>query len=465
MSLRESLPTICGTTVGRTLGEGSYGKVSVVNIDGVNYAAKQSCDNLYQDGVCDPQEIDILSRLRHPYLTKVHRIITPLDCDDVDNLVYTMDLAVSTLSYKSLPYESVENKLKYLKQVFMGVQFLHDSHVLHLDLKEANILLFDEPEGKVAKVGDFGLAVYSTNGVYSSHRTLITITHRPPETFGRTKYENHLWSAASDVWSLGIMLYQLLTGKYFFNYTGDIEKNTPLLVQLISIPDATREEQLYTKLRSSLPEQLSRQAAGLLYFLLDPNPLTRGTIKYALSHPLFADINVPYAVGSQREIPAPLIANKLVEDETDAALDWLKEQRASTFFLTIDLLHRTSSLLRELTPTIHMWACGSLAIAMVEGVDYTVSDAEEKDRVELVDAQIKVIELLDGVLYRSYLWDSCKYVYQLQDLFREYVLKGSNYHTFQKAEWDDLWKEGTPSYPMLLESSLTLEGFISNVEL
>lgn len=103
-----------------------------------------------------------------------------------------------------------------LREVADGMQFLHDTaRVVHGDLKSNNILLCvapTAPYGRTAKVADFGLAkVYEAGETHKSTKTLGTISHMAPELlrFGKA-------SAAADVYSMGIMMWELLTGEVAF---------------------------------------------------------------------------------------------------------------------------------------------------------------------------------------------------------------------------------------------------------
>ena len=97
-------------------------------------------------------------------------------------------------------------------QIAEGLAYLHESGVVHRDLSASNIFLLLEPSGAVtAKIGDFGLSRRTAE--QTSMTALIgTIQYMAPEMLtsgvggGRVEY-----SAAVDVFSYGIVLWQLLT--------------------------------------------------------------------------------------------------------------------------------------------------------------------------------------------------------------------------------------------------------------
>ncbi|KAL4442464.1 hypothetical protein ABPG77_005048 [Micractinium sp. CCAP 211/92] len=105
----------------------------------------------------------------------------------------------------------------YLRQLFSGLALLQTADVLHRDLKNANLLVNNKGELKIA---DFGLARYFNGpgggGGGAADRPMtnrvITLWYRPPELFlGADKYGTEI-----DMWSAGCIMFELLTGKPLF---------------------------------------------------------------------------------------------------------------------------------------------------------------------------------------------------------------------------------------------------------
>ncbi len=161
-------------------------------------------------------EAALLSRLRHPYVLHffgccAHEhhfyIVTELMDTTLRDLLSRRDAASSG-------HLALELGLSLAMQIGEGLTYLHENGVVHRDLSASNIFLsLDAQAALVAKIGDFGLSRRTAE--QTSMTALIgTIQYMAPEMLtsatqaGRVEY-----SAAVDVFSFGIVLWQLLTGQ------------------------------------------------------------------------------------------------------------------------------------------------------------------------------------------------------------------------------------------------------------
>jgi len=112
--------------------------------------------------------------------------------------------------------------IEYFRQICRGVAACHHAGVVHLDIKPENVLLIDG----VAKVADFGVAALlrdlsigrpSTVGKSGATEGLGTVQYMSPEQLRRTRRKSI--GSASDIYSLGVVLYELVDGELPFDGT------------------------------------------------------------------------------------------------------------------------------------------------------------------------------------------------------------------------------------------------------
>ncbi len=147
-------------------------------------------------------EVRISRQIAHPNVVRVFDI-----AQDGDRTFVTMEFVdgedlATTLRRMGRPTQ--EKALEWARQICAGVAASHELNVLHRDLKPANILI--DGKGR-ARVADFGLAAAMTD-VEGKREIAGTPAYMAPEQLSRGEV-----SVQSDLYSLGLILYELFTGK------------------------------------------------------------------------------------------------------------------------------------------------------------------------------------------------------------------------------------------------------------
>jgi serine/threonine protein kinase len=168
-------------------------------------------DSSNEEGTHSPQEmfmreVRAAGRLAHPCIVTIHDAFQDAENKTsciVMELVPGKTLESILLSGQVLP---AEQTLKIIHQVAEGLDYAHRNQVVHRDLKPANILVTDD--GRI-KITDFGIAkVLAREGVVRTIGVMGTPSYMSPEQVKGSEVD-----ARSDLFSLGIILYLMLTGQ------------------------------------------------------------------------------------------------------------------------------------------------------------------------------------------------------------------------------------------------------------
>src|SRR4051812_16323479 len=202
--------------VEKELGKGAMGVVyggkdpkigRVVAIKTMALSAEFEADELAEAKERFFREAETAGRLAHP------NIVTIYDAGEEHDLCY---IAMEFLKGKDLvPYTKQPNLLPPDKVLFIvervadALGYAHTMGVVHRDIKPANIMY--EPDSDVVKVTDFGIARITDSSKTKTGMVLGTPSYMSPEQLGGRKIDGR-----SDLFSLGVTLYQMLSGRLPF---------------------------------------------------------------------------------------------------------------------------------------------------------------------------------------------------------------------------------------------------------
>lgn len=222
------------------------------------------------------QIMEQLTKLNNPYIIKlIGWDETTTHFNLIVEYVCGGELTSLILKRNGLPEKECQ---QMFQQLLSAIQCCHQHHIIHRDIKLQNILLDSRNNIKLI---DFGLSNFVENGqlratfcgtpAYASPEILTGVQYKGPEV---------------DIWSLGIVLYSMLTARFPFTTVGDILKG-----------------------KFSCPEHVSQECADLLVVMLQVKKEIRATLADVINH--------PWLKMSFEDSPATLKRTLEVKDEPD----------------------------------------------------------------------------------------------------------------------------------------------------
>lgn len=185
-------------------------------------------------------EIQVLSKLVHP------NIVRFFDRLKTANNVYLIYEYCNGGTLEDVIYKSslsLAKCLDYFDQLIQAFKAIAKDNILHRDIKPSNVLLHNE---NIIKIADFGFCKFVTGELEMTKTMVGSPIYMAPELLRGMEY-----SQKADVWSLGVLLYEML-----FKCCPFEEKNIPNLINLIE-----RQELRFPK---PIPENLKALMRGML---------------------------------------------------------------------------------------------------------------------------------------------------------------------------------------------------------
>lgn len=258
---------------GPTIGAGAGGKVYLALHKPTSTAIAMKTVNVFDKGMRHQLMKELLTLSQHvsPYLVRFYGAF--YDGEGAVHIALEfMDrgcLASFVRKNGALPEHAVR---VIALDCARGLRFLHKHHVLHRDLKSANILL--SREKSCAKISDFGLARDLAAGVSVANTFVGTTAYMSPE-----RLQNNEYKYASDIWALGVSLCECLIGKYPFGSTAQFFDHVD------EITNASVFESAHPDIRNSLSEN----AVSFVELCASTDPELRPVAFELLEHPWLKD--------------------------------------------------------------------------------------------------------------------------------------------------------------------------------
>ena len=257
---------ICDFMIKETLGKGSFGVVkSAINIQTGEMVAIKILNETkipYEEKINSLREIEIMRNLKHPNIIRFYGYINN---DKQLYLITEYIKGIELFQYISLKKKIEESEACiYFQQIISGIEYLHKMDIVHRDLKPENILI--DRYLKEVKIIDFGLS----NNYTDKSALLSTLCGSPLYAAPEVLQEKGYKPGPVDIWSAGVILYFMISGKLPFNGDSD--------------------EELYKNIIDAKVKKIqgaSKEVNDLIKKILNPNPRKRITISKIKNHPWF----------------------------------------------------------------------------------------------------------------------------------------------------------------------------------
>ncbi len=210
------------------LGEGGMGTVYLA--EQTSPMRRKVALKLIRSGAVDAQRLarfaaerEALARMSHPNIAQVYTAGTSHDGQPWIAMEYVPGVPLT--EYCDARRMPIARRVELFLTVCDAIQHAHQKALLHRDLKPSNVLVADSEGGPLAKVIDFGVAKALDDPILGGRRagTVVvgTPTYLSPESIAAARGETDL-DTRSDVYGLGLLLFELLTGAQPFGFISSL---------------------------------------------------------------------------------------------------------------------------------------------------------------------------------------------------------------------------------------------------
>ncbi|XWS76796.1 hypothetical protein CRYUN_Cryun01aG0208600 [Craigia yunnanensis] len=295
--------------LGPRIGSGSFAVVwkSKHRQHGLEVAVKEIDKKLLSSKVSENllKEISILSTINHPNI--IH-FFEAVETEDRIFLVLEYcdggDLAAYIHRHGKVSEEVARH---FMRQLAAGLQVLQEKHLIHRDLKPQNLLLSTKAATPQLKIGDFGFARSLTP------QDLADTLCGSPLYMAPEIIQNHKYDAKADLWSVGAILFQLVTGKPPFDGSNQLQLFQNILRSTeLQFPEGAQEE-------------LHPDCVDLCRSLLRHNPVERLTFREFFNHKFLGESSNKVDI----ELDSSLPQSKSMVEQFDSSASEKKSQLLS----------------------------------------------------------------------------------------------------------------------------------------
>lgn len=277
-----------GYSVVRTLGAGNMGIVLLVQKDSKYYAMKiLRCGDNDENHKIRVQrfirEAEILSKIKHPNVIRIFEYGVSEE-EEIPYIIMEFVAGEPLNRYMESHKLTHDDSIKIITQLAEALAMVHQFGILHRDIKPGNILLTENLD---VKLTDFGIAKIENSDLTMTREVLGSPAYMSPESFDSSIVKD----CRSDIFSLGVIAYELLTGiKPFYGETigelmNAIQYELPIEPLKINDSFPPYMQDILAKMLAKDPDERFSSPEGLLKALhLDSNavPVKEGITRKLL---------------------------------------------------------------------------------------------------------------------------------------------------------------------------------------
>ena len=190
-----------GYTIGHALGRGGFGEVYFATSDAGREVALKAVQN-YED--IELRGIGHCMNLKSPHLVMIFDVKQGLDGTPWVIMEFVSGASLREILDASPEGITPEQALFFVRELARGIDYLHDAGIVHRDLKPHNIFF----EDGIVKIGDYSLSKVITVSHASGHTMTVGSVHYMAPEISMGRYDKTV-----DLYALGVMLFEMLTGK------------------------------------------------------------------------------------------------------------------------------------------------------------------------------------------------------------------------------------------------------------
>ena len=299
-----------GYTILRGIGRGGFGEVYYAVSDGGREVALKV---VQQNSDIELRGVRHCMNLKNPHLVSIFDV--RLNDDEVPFVLmeYVKGPSLRDIIRQSPSGCGVEQAAFFVTELARGLSYLHSSGIVHRDLKPENIFL----EDGYVKIGDYGLSKFISVSHQSGQTISVGSVHYMAPEIGSGNYQKSI-----DVYALGVILYELLTGEVPFNGDSmgeilmkhlscepDLEAVDPELREVVAKAMAKKPEERYASAEALVEDLLARLDLKRRVAEFDPTRLSNvgETQEPELQNADLAKAAtaIPAAAPSPRPMPRP----------------------------------------------------------------------------------------------------------------------------------------------------------------